>query len=430
MKQKLKYYYMPVLTVGWMNFLVANYLMKFATDILYLTPAFMGTIFLISRVWDAVNDPIAGVLCDRTQSRFGRRKIWIISSVIPIILSFLLLWYTPGGNSLLSKIWMTSGMLLFFTALTVFYVPHYALGMELARDYTGRNRLFGLRAITENSGVFLAVFTVGILANITLNSGMILLIMGSLTLVIFSFLFYRKIDELELLYQQPPLLSLKDLIQNRPALLIISAGFFTQAGATLLMSVSLYFAQYVLHQTDLGPLLMAFFMIPATLSIPLWIYAGRKYKKHTLWYFALSLLSIILIMLYPASIMFSTGYFLAICAIAGVFAGAPLMLHPSLLSDSADFGMDKSGRSQAASYFAMFTLVNKGAMAIAAAAVLYALSFSGFAPNQVQPESVKMTLKIMLSVVPGSCMLIAVLLLLPLSVRRDLYQFSRKHLTT
>ena len=70
----------PAVAFGIMSLLFGTYLMKFATDVLLIAPAAMGTIIAASRLWDAVSDPLAGYLSDRTRSRLGRRRAWMFAS--------------------------------------------------------------------------------------------------------------------------------------------------------------------------------------------------------------------------------------------------------------------------------------------------------------------------------------------------------------
>ena len=77
-------YGMPGLGAGYMYLLMSLYVMKFSTDVLLIAPAVMGVIFSISRIWDAVSDPIAWYLSDSTTFKFGRRRTWILISFIPI----------------------------------------------------------------------------------------------------------------------------------------------------------------------------------------------------------------------------------------------------------------------------------------------------------------------------------------------------------
>ena len=92
-------YCLPTVGCGFMFLLVGLYLMKFATDVLLIAPAAMGTIFGLSRIWDAISDPIAGYLSDRTSHRSGRRRPWIFVSMLPIGLAYWMLWSPPEALS-------------------------------------------------------------------------------------------------------------------------------------------------------------------------------------------------------------------------------------------------------------------------------------------------------------------------------------------
>ena len=76
-------YNVPTIGVGFMFFLVSLYLMKFATDILLISPVIMGFIFGLSRIWDAITDPLAGYLSDRTNISMGRRRPWMMHAAKP-----------------------------------------------------------------------------------------------------------------------------------------------------------------------------------------------------------------------------------------------------------------------------------------------------------------------------------------------------------
>ena len=89
----------PGIGAGYMYLLLGLYVMKFSTDVLLIAPAVMGVIFSISRVWDAISDPLVGYLSDRTQSRFGRRRTWIAASIVPISAAFLMVFMPPESLS-------------------------------------------------------------------------------------------------------------------------------------------------------------------------------------------------------------------------------------------------------------------------------------------------------------------------------------------
>ena len=132
--------------------------MKFSTDVLLISPVVMGLIFSMSRIWDAFSDPIAGYLSDRTSLSFGRRRTWILISFIPISIAFLAVFSPPAsmeGQDL--DMWMMFAILGFYSAATLFLVPHMALGAELSSNYHERTRLFGVRHIFYTFGSILAL---------------------------------------------------------------------------------------------------------------------------------------------------------------------------------------------------------------------------------------------------------------------------------
>ena len=148
-------YNVPTIGVGFMFFLVSLYLMKFATDILLISPVMMGFIFGLSRIWDAITDPLAGYLSDRTNFSMGRRRPWMIVSAPFICFSFLMIWYQPVELSVeFASLWIAVAVLLFYSSMTAFNVPHRSLGAELSPNYHERTKVFGVRHVVWNCGSF------------------------------------------------------------------------------------------------------------------------------------------------------------------------------------------------------------------------------------------------------------------------------------
>ena len=150
-------YSSPVLGVFMATMLVNFYLLKFSTDVLLIAPATIGFLLLLARVWDAVTDPAAGWLSDRTNTRLGRRRPWFLGSALPLGGAIVMLWSPPAdldGTAL--TVWIGAAILLFFTAYTAFRVPHIAMGAELSRGYHDRTRVFGVMQMVESVGMLAA----------------------------------------------------------------------------------------------------------------------------------------------------------------------------------------------------------------------------------------------------------------------------------
>ena len=89
-------YLIPGVGVSFLFMLVLVMYMNFATDVLLVAPGIMGGIFLLARLWDAISDPVAGYLSDRTRSRLGRRRSWMLASSVPIAIFAVVMWAPPS----------------------------------------------------------------------------------------------------------------------------------------------------------------------------------------------------------------------------------------------------------------------------------------------------------------------------------------------
>ena len=74
--------------------LVGSFLMLYFTDTLYLAPAFVGVLFLVARIWDAINDPVMGMICDNTHTKFGKFRIWLVIGTLLNSVVFVLLFHS------------------------------------------------------------------------------------------------------------------------------------------------------------------------------------------------------------------------------------------------------------------------------------------------------------------------------------------------
>ncbi len=386
---------LPMISGGAMNFLIGNYLLKYATDVLLITPGIMGTIFLISRIWDAFNDPIVGHLSDKTETRLGGRLPWILGSALPVAISFVLLWIAPPHwKPDYQAIWLAFWLLLFFTAITALYIPHYSLGAELSANPFERNRIFGVRAIFENIGNFIGVAMMLFLTNLpadrlrishTIDS--IIPLIGLLSLFFIGSIFLIRKRASQSSHQasdKPFIQSLISAFANPRARLVFIVGFLSQLGAAFIMSMTLYFAEYVLLQREQGAIYIGLFMLFATIAIPIWIHISKRIDKRSLWIGAKLILGL------GFSLTFFIGpqqhiWMQILSSTLGAFAGAVLIVHPSMLADSLN---PKEGSLEGI-YFSLFTFINKSAMALAPALTGWLLAFASFVPNELQqPQTV------------------------------------------
>ena len=127
-----------------------------------LSAFWLGAILIIPRLWDALSDPIIGHFSDNTRTRWGRRRPFLLLGGIAVAISFVVIWWIPKGDMVHSWFPTDSGyqafqlvyilvsLLIFFTAVNLFEIPHGALGMEMTTDYHERTRLFSAKSFVGN----------------------------------------------------------------------------------------------------------------------------------------------------------------------------------------------------------------------------------------------------------------------------------------
>ncbi len=280
----------PGIGAGYMYLLLSLYVMKFSTDVLLIAPAVMGTIFFVSRLWDGISDPLAGYLSDRTRSRLGRRRTWLAASLLPIVAAFLMVFAPPqslGDAALVA--WMAVAIIGFYTAMTVFIVPHMSLGAELTDDYHERSRLFGLRHAFFTAGSILALVSMQLFINAESEGQSAvrdvafvlagLAVTVTAALILFAIIRLRENPDHQDRGGRNPYRAYADVWRNPHARLLIVVSFIENIGSAVIGTLTLYIAQYVVGRYELAPLMILTYMVPSTFSVPMWIRLSRVFGK-------------------------------------------------------------------------------------------------------------------------------------------------------
>jgi GPH family glycoside/pentoside/hexuronide:cation symporter len=408
----------PGVGAGYMYLLLGLYVMKFSTDVLLIAPAVMGLIFSASRVWDAISDPVVGYLSDRTRVKFGRRRSWILASVIPIGIGFYMVFSPPEGlTSGQLSAWMAIAIIGFYSAMTLFFVPHLSLGAELSVNYHERSRLFGMRHAFFTFGSILSLISMQILITAegqgeavvreTARELAILAIVIMTAFTLYAAFQLRERKEFQGRVGNNPFKAFADVWRNAHARLLIVVTFIENIGSAAIGVLTLYVAQYVVGAPQWAPAIILTYMIPSTISVPMWIPLSRRFGKIRVWMcsmlgtavsfggmFALPFLSTVDDKLILIFIM---------AFVAGLAAGAGGTIGPSVQGDVIDFDEYKTGERKEGSYFAAWNFVYKSAMGVMLLLTGFVLEFAGFLPNQEQSMQVQIAMVSLYGLFPLVC---------------------------
>ncbi len=135
----------------------------FLTDVARLPPSLSALVLLVGGIWDAVNDPLIGVLADRVRTRWGRRRPIFLFNALPLAAFFTMLWWVPPGGNLAKAAWYALAYILFDTSFTLMTVPYGALTAELTEDYDERTEVTGWRMATSMLGGLVAAYFVPVI---------------------------------------------------------------------------------------------------------------------------------------------------------------------------------------------------------------------------------------------------------------------------
>jgi GPH family glycoside/pentoside/hexuronide:cation symporter len=417
-------YASPAPGIGFMFFLVSLYLMKFSTDVLYIAPGVMGLIFGLSRIWDGISDPLAGYFSDRTNTRFGRRRPWLLASLVPVVAVFLMLWSPPESlspNQLIA--WMAVGVIGFYTAMTIFGVPHISLGAELSMNYDDRNRVFGWRHVCFMSGAFLAVGGMRMLiasdeprvtaANIALIASLV-----TVGLILFCVIRVRERPEHFGRGAETPFIALRDVLKNPHARLLLFVSLVEHLGTANISILTPYASEYVIGTPKMTPIYILCYMVASVLTVLVWVRLAQRFNKKRLWMFSITLTGLS----FGGMFLCGEGDWLPVAILAtlgGVGSGCGPVVAPSIQSDVIDYDEWVTGQRKEGVYFAAFSFVFKGSAGLTLMLTGFVLQFSGFVPNVEQTETAKLAIKSLFSLFPLVSMLTGAVLLSRFALNRE-----------
>tara|TARA_B100000131_G_C18087187_1_gene600677 strand:- start:386 stop:1783 length:1398 start_codon:yes stop_codon:yes gene_type:complete len=430
-------YNIPTVGVGFMFFIVSLYLMKFSTDVLLISPAVMGLIFGISRIWDAVTDPLAGYLSDRTTLKAGRRRPWMLASVPFICGAFYVMWNPALGlSSTYNAVWMGIAVLLFFTSMTAFVVPHTSLGAELSTNYHERTKIFGLRHMLWNSGSLLALIAMHQLivrADVRQTAFFISIVAALVTaaLIIWMFLAVKERPEFQGRGEPNPFVAFTDVLKNKYALLLLVVFFIESLGGATIGILTPYIAEYIVGRPDKTVIYILLYLIPSVVSVPLWVPLSRRIGKKTLWLFSMlvtgfgfgGMFFLLFLEETQSDILISI-----LALICGLGAGSGAVVAPSIQADIIDYDEYRSGKRKEGTYFATWNFVFKSATGITMMLTGFVLSASGFVPNVEQGDTAKLALLTLYAIFPLVCYSVGALIFSRFKLDESVYKEIRSSL--
>ncbi len=394
---------------------ITFFLLYFYTDVaavmpatgLGLTSATAGLALFLAKIWDAISDPLMGQISDRTRSRWGRRRPYLLFGALPYTLFFILLFTPP----IVAGKWPTFAYLLimfilFFTSSTVVAVPYNALLPELSLDSHERTKLMAFRQPFSVAGWVIGSAVLPLLV-VLFSGGMLgysntAILFGAICCVALLTTFYgvKEREGFKTARPLPLVESFRQTFSNGPFWIFIAVYTLTSLGYTILSTVLIYYSKYWLGKEELFTPIMAIVMGCLLLSIPMWVYiSGRIGKKET---FVIGIIVLISAVLFIFSHPRETGpLFYAIMVVAGIGTGAYFLFPYAIMPEIIDLDELKTGTRREGAYFGIYFLIFKIAIALAPFIVGVTMDRTGFVPNVPQSDTALFGIRMLVGPVPA-----------------------------
>lgn len=429
--------------------IVVVFLLVFFTNVAGLDPGLAGSILLIGKIWDAINDPMVGALSDRTESKWGRRLPWMLWGAVPFGFFFFLQWVVPHFSDNPSTnqwglFWYYVVISIFSNAFyTVVNLPYTALTPELTQNYDERTSLNSFRFAFSISGSILSLIIALVLFGVFPNDpikqylliGGVCAVLSVLPLYWCVFGIRERVLEGEARRQAnpppPQTMSyweqLKAAFRNRPFLYVVGIYLCSWLAVQNTVAIIPYFVQnwMGLAEQDFTQVVIAV-QVTGLIMLFVWTAVSKRVGKKAVYFMGMSvwvIAQIGLFLLQPGQVVWM--YVLAVMAGFGV--STAYLVPWSMIPDVIELDELNTGQRREGLFYGYMVLLQKVALAIGVFLVGQSLQVSGFLktvagqPKPIQPDSALWAIRLMIGPIPAVILLIGLVLAYFYPITREVH---------
>lgn len=376
------------------------WLLFFYTDIAHIDPALAGTAMMVGKLtWDAVNDPFFGYFSDRTRSRWGRRRPWMLFGAIPLGLCTWLMFSLPESlTGVKGFLAVLVTFLLFDTFHTMTSVAYYAMTPELTLDYRERTSLTTVREVFTVLGYIVGAGITKLLADVIQSTfhittrqswsamgatfGMVaILTILTTTLTVKE---RKRVDFTPT--TMPPFKAFFTTFKNKPFMQLMAAQFMSSFSFTLLTTLLSYYVIYQVRMEEQLTLIMLLLLVSIGVFLFPWRYISDKINKGPSYALGLFIASLAVIATYfypnkPTPLIYITAF------IAGLGFSGQWVFPWSMLPDVVEYDQLLTGERHEGVYYGMWSFMGKFTGALGIAVSGWALKLFDYVANQPQQSA-------------------------------------------
>lgn len=412
-----------------LSFLLINYL----TDVVGLYAGLAGVALMLGKVWDAVTDPMVGFLSDRTKSRFGRRRPWMLYGALPLGIVYAVLFIKPSltGQTQLF-LWAAGMYVLLCTSYTIVNIPYISLIPELSKDYDERTNLNAYRSVFSIIGTLIgagaAVPLLGLFGTRVEGYAGVGVIFGFI--IFFSalvpFFFVREAPFSSQKQDSKVYQSYLVVLKNKPFIKILMSFGFATAGISVITAVLIYYFKYIFFNEAYLTGAILSLLVCSMIFIPVSVVVSKHLGKKLTYIIGLCLLSLSLLMVFLFGHQVSITIVYLFLALGGCGLSTHYVLPWSMLPDAVEYDVMQTGIRREGVYFGLWTFVSKIGSAFAGLIVGVGLSLSGYVANVAQAESAILGIRALAGPVTVIFFILAIVAIAGYPLDKETYENLRR----
>jgi GPH family glycoside/pentoside/hexuronide:cation symporter len=425
------------------------YMMFFFTNVAGIPAGLAGSILMIGKIWDGINDPMVGMLTDKTQSRrWGRRLPWLLYGAIPFGFFFFLQWIVPQFTADKNiNIWC---LFWYYVAIgivsqaffTVVNLPYTAMTPELSQDYDERTSLNSFRFTFSIGGSILSLILAKIIFSQITDQQQHYLVLAAVCSVIAILSLYwcvygvrdrilafeAKRMQLPKEAEIPFFEQLKIVFSNKPFLFVIAIYLFSWLGVQITASIIPYFVINCMGMEEGDvPTVMIAVQGTALFMLFIWNYLSQKIGKKLVYFLGMScwiIAAIGLFFLQPNQV----GLMYVMAVMAGVGVSTAYLIPWSMIPDVIELDELQTGQRREGIFYGFMVLLQKFGLAFGLFLVGNTLQAYGFKETvagqsslPIQPESALLAIRIVVGPIPTVCLIVGLVLVYFYPITREMH---------
>jgi GPH family glycoside/pentoside/hexuronide:cation symporter len=389
---------------------VGLYLLYFYTDVVGISPSMAGLIYGIGMLWDALTDPFMGYIAERTRTKWGVYRPYLLFGNLPLALSFILLFWVPPFEGSMLFFFLLFTNLLHRTCFTLVSVPFSSLTPRITSDSQERTNLTGFRMMGAQTGTnlmallaFPIIFWVGG-ENESLGFVVLASLAGLTAMAIhaITFVTVKEPENDQGIERVGGSLSeaASAIGKNGPFWLVFSATLIVGITTIFFGNNLIYYTKYALDLHEYQGTILFTSGIVAFLSIPIWWAISNKLGKKITWLISssITLTALMVFYIYPITLL---NELLVLVAFIGFGSGAGGILFWSMLPDTIEYGEVHTGVRSESSLYGFMTFAQKGSIAFAIIILGVVLDAIGFQANEIQSKNTIDDMKTIMTLIPS-----------------------------